>query len=177
MVEALVERFDCPVEWIPADDVPFLHPGATARLRSESGDVMGITGEFHPRIAEEYKLTDRAFYCELALDSLYRRPLATPHFESLARFQPVDRDLSFILDKTVSFNRIESQVQALKIPELKAFRLIDLYHGSGLPQGKVSLTVRLTFEAPGRTLTQAEIAERCDLAVAGLRESLAIEMR
>jgi len=177
MVEALLERFDCPVEWVPADDVPFLHPGATARLRSESGEVLGTMGEFHPRIAEEYKLTDRAFYCELALESLYRKPLATPHFHSLARFQPVDRDLSFMLDKTVSFNKIESQVQALKIPELKAFRLIDLYHGSGLPQGKVSLTVRLTFEAPGRTLTQAEIAERCDLAVAGLRESLAIEMR
>ncbi len=177
MVEALLERFDCPVVWMPASDVPFMHPGAAARLCSDSGDVLGVMGEFHPRLAEEFKLTDRAFYCELSLDALYQQPLATPHFESLARFQPVYRDLSFLLDKTVSFNKIDSQVQALKIPELKAFRLIDLYHGSGLPQSKVSLTVRLTFEAPGRTLTQAEIAERCDLAVAGLRESFAIEMR
>ena len=177
MVEGVLNRFDCRVEWIQVEDVPFLHPGAAARLQPSEGEVLGLMGELHPRLREELKLPGRAFYCELFLEPLYRKPLLPPRFESLGRFQPVDRDLSFLLDKAVPFNKIESLVQALHIPELKAFRLIDLYHGSGLPQGRVSLTVRLTFEAPGRTLTQAEIAERCDLAVAGLRESFAIEMR
>jgi phenylalanyl-tRNA synthetase beta chain len=177
MVDSVLGRFDRRAGWVQAADIPYLHPGATARLHLGDEFGFGLCGELHPRLREELKIPGRAFYCELDLQPLYGTPISPPRFESLGKFQPVERDLSFLLDKTVAFNRIGSQVQALNVPDLKTFRLIDLYHGSGLPQGKVSLTVRLTFEAPGRTLTQAEIAERCELAVAGLRESLAIVLR
>jgi phenylalanyl-tRNA synthetase beta chain len=55
--------------------------------------------------------------------------------------------------------------------------LIDLYQGSRLPQGKISLTVSLTFAVSSSTLTQEEVNERFEGVVAALKQKFSIEQR
>ncbi len=176
IVDGVFSRFGISLDYQPIEDVVFLHPGIAAVLSLE-GRRIGVLGALHPDVLADYKFTDRIFYGELDLEPIYSRKIPEPFFVSPGRFPSVDRDLSFFLDKTVPFGRIASLVQALKVPELKAFRLIDLYHGQSLPRDKISLTVRLTFEAPDRTLTQAELADRCEFVVGSLRERLGIVPR
>ena len=45
-------------------------------------------------------------------------------------------------------------------------REFDRYQGKGIPDGKVSLALRLTFQAPDRTLTDAEVHAAMDAIVA-----------
>ena len=42
---------------------------------------------------------------------------------------------------------------------LVSVREFDRYQGKGVPQGRVSLSLRLTFRSPERTLTDAEVDE------------------
>ena len=52
----------------------------------------------------------------------------------------------------------------------------DRYKGKGVPDGAVSLSVRLTFQAPDRTLTDAEVQQSVDTILAALvREHGAVQ--
>jgi phenylalanyl-tRNA synthetase beta chain len=49
-------------------------------------------------------------------------------------------------------------------------REFDRYQGKGVPEGKVSLSLRLTFRSPERTLTDSEVQTAMDAVLAALRE-------
>ena len=51
---------------------------------------------------------------------------------------------------------------------LAAIAFFDRYQGKGVPDGSVSLSVRLTFQAPDRTLTDAEVQQAFDRILAAL---------
>jgi len=176
IIESLADKLAFACNLAADNQNAFFHPGVAAGLFDEEGPL-GCLGELHPSLREEYKLPNRVVYAELKLDRLYAMPRPEAKFTAPGRFPSVERDVSFILDKTIPFSTIEKAVQALAIPELVRFRLIDLYRGQSLPQDKVSLSVRLTFEAPDRTLTHSEVDDRVGLFVAALKEQFAIEQR
>jgi phenylalanyl-tRNA synthetase beta chain len=47
-------------------------------------------------------------------------------------------------------------------------REFDRYQGKGMPDGRVSLSLRLTFRAADRTLTDAEVQQAVDAIVEAL---------
>ena len=48
-------------------------------------------------------------------------------------------------------------------------REFDRYQGKGIPDGKISLAIRLTFRSPDRTLTDGEVQAAMDQVVAAVR--------
>jgi hypothetical protein len=58
----------------------------------------------------------------------------------------------------------------------RACSFFDRYQGQGVPQGGVSLSVRLTFQAADRTLIDSEVQQSVDTILAALiREHGAIQ--
>jgi phenylalanyl-tRNA synthetase beta chain len=47
----------------------------------------------------------------------------------------------------------------------------DRYRGKGVPEGRVSLSLRLTFRSPERTLTDAEVDAAMERIVKALADS------
>jgi len=59
---------------------------------------------------------------------------------------------------------------------LAAMSFFDRYQGKGVPEGSVSLSLRLTFQADDRTLTDAEVQHSFDEILAALaREHGAVQ--
>ena len=59
---------------------------------------------------------------------------------------------------------------------LAAVTFFDRYQGKGVAEGSVSLSVRLTFQAADRTLTDAEVQRSVDMILAALvREHGAVQ--
>ncbi|HVG73184.1 MAG TPA: hypothetical protein VM819_19885, partial [Vicinamibacterales bacterium] len=52
---------------------------------------------------------------------------------------------------------------------LARVREFDRYQGKGVPEGKISLSLRLTFRSVDRTLTDAEINAAMDAVLAALK--------
>jgi phenylalanyl-tRNA synthetase beta chain len=46
--------------------------------------------------------------------------------------------------------------------------VFDRYAGKGVPNGRVSLSLRLTFQAADRTLTDAEVQQGVDMILGAL---------
>jgi phenylalanyl-tRNA synthetase beta chain len=61
-------------------------------------------------------------------------------------------------------------VRAIALPHLVGLREFDRYAGKGIPEGKMSLALRLTFRAPDRTLTDAEVQSAMDRVLSTLKD-------
>jgi phenylalanyl-tRNA synthetase beta chain len=156
IVEALLCLLGSEVGFERVTDVRFLHPGAAARIVVDQTPI-GILGELSPELHGEFKFLQRFYVAELNLSGLLSRPLPEARYSPLSRFPVIERDLSFVVDKGVEYDRITSAIKSLSIANLRDVQLIDLYQGHKLPSGKVSLTARLTFADLTRTLTQDDV--------------------
>jgi phenylalanyl-tRNA synthetase beta chain len=81
------------------------------------------------------------------------------------------RDLSIVVSDTLPAEIIRGTIQLSSeagTAPLVATGIFDRYKGKGVPEGSVSLSVRLTFQAPERTLTDEEVQETFDGIVAAL---------
>jgi len=53
---------------------------------------------------------------------------------------------------------------------LVQIREFDRYQGKGVPDGKISLSLRLTFRASDRTMTDTEVQSAMDNIIAALKD-------
>ena len=176
IVEALLEKLGREGEFQDVSDISFLHPGISASV-SVDGELCGALGQLHPRLQDAFKFLHSVYVAELFLEPLHGHPLPQPRYEPLERLPSVQRDLSFIVDKEVEYARMLSVVEELGIPELHDIELIDLYQSSTLPQGKVSLAIRLTFASPKKTLTQEEVNRSTEEIASLLEKTFSTETR
>ena len=176
IVEVLLEELGHQAEFEARSDIALLHPGIAARV-SVNGEALGVLGQLHPRLQETYKFLQTVLVAELPLDPIYRDPLREPQYESLGRFPSIQRDLCFVVDKKVEYATMLSALRELDIPDLQDIQLVDLYQGSTLPWGKVSLAIRLTFASSKKTLTQEEVNRYTDEIFSVLKSTFSVEAR
>src|SRR5262249_37718093 len=97
----------------------------------------------------------------------------------LPRHPFVVRDLSIVVANTLPAEIIRgtilSAARDLPAPLVRS-TFFDRYQGKGVPEGAVSLSVRLTFQAIDRTLTDADVNHSVETILAALiREHAAIQ--
>ena len=141
-----------------AAQIRFLQQGVSAAVTDVSGQVVGWVGRLNPILEQDYKLNQPVFIAELDLQRFLKDDRPEPRYKDLDRFPSSDRDLSFLVDNGIEYGTIIDAIKALNILELRDIQAIDFYHGPKLPTGKKSLTIRLTFANPEKTLQQDEIA-------------------
>jgi phenylalanyl-tRNA synthetase beta chain len=72
------------------------------------------------------------------------------------------KDLALIVDQSVLAGQVEQDIAKFAKKATQGFncesvRIFDVYEGTGLPEGKKSLAVTMTFRAAERTLTDKEV--------------------
>ena len=75
----------------------------------------------------------------------------------LSAFQPVDKDLAFVVDKRVEAAAVIAAAKAADKNHITDVRVFDVYEGENLPAGKKSLALGLTFQPQENTFTDQEI--------------------
>lgn len=94
----------------------------------------------------------------------------------LPRFPSVVRDVSIVVDDSLPAATVRGTIRSAAPPTLVDVREFDRYQGKGIPEGRVSLSLRLTFRSPERTLTDAEVQQAMEGIVAALvKEQKAVQ--
>ncbi|MCK5795071.1 MAG: phenylalanine--tRNA ligase subunit beta, partial [Anaerolineales bacterium] len=177
ILEALMEKFSIPVRFVQISDFSLLHPGMGARIELEDGRPVGFSGQMHPALQEKLKIQEKVFLAEIDTTILTEKPLPSPIYQSYSRYPSIERDLSFLLDRSVEFARIKDEIKDLGLHGLQDICLIDLYQGPNISGDKVSLTVRIVFSDPARTLVQEEVDSACELVWNLLKSRFSAVMR
>ena len=89
----------------------------------------------------------------------------------LPRFPSIVRDLSILVADTLPAADVRGTIQAAAPSTLVRVAEFDRYQGKGIPDGRVSLSYRLTFQAPDRTLTD-EDADEAMRAIVGALDTI-----
>ncbi len=140
-----------------------LHPGRTAQLLARGADgeavPVGFAGELLPALAQDLDLPRVVAVFELDLDALIA--IAPPEIVAgvIAGFPAATQDLSLVVAADVPAGDVLRAVREGAGPLLEDIHLVDDYRGTGLPEGRKSLTFALRFRADDRTLTAAEATE------------------
>jgi phenylalanyl-tRNA synthetase beta chain len=147
---------------------------AAVTLRGEEATdrLIGIVGELEPRLAAARGLPaqDPVYVAELDLDGI----AATTTLGTEVRVQPLPkhpsivRDLSIVVRDHLPAAELRATIQQSAPPTLVDVIEFARYQGRGVPDGQVSLSFRLTFRAPDRTLTDQEVQAAFDTIVAAL---------
>jgi phenylalanyl-tRNA synthetase beta chain len=144
------------VSYTPIDSVPYLHPGKAADVRVK-GKVVGVLGELHPLIKENYEFGEApVILAEFDLDALRE---ATPSYEvvPVPDVPPVLEDIAVIVDESVTAERVASLIRQTGGKTVTDVRLFDVYRDEKIGAGKKSLAYSLTYQSD-KTMTDAEAA-------------------
>jgi phenylalanyl-tRNA synthetase beta chain len=87
------------------------------------------------------------------------------------------RDISILVADTLPAATVRRTVQEHAPHTLARVTEFDRYQGKGVPDGQVSLSLRLTFRALDRTLTDGEVQKAVDDVLAALKERHAAVQR
>jgi phenylalanyl-tRNA synthetase beta chain len=155
---------------VEPDAADWLVRGQSAALVAE-GRKVGIVGRLAPAVAEHHGIPreDVVFAGELDLDAWSAQRAAPVRVAPLPRFPSVSRDIALLVDDTLPAATLRDTIRAAAPATLVQVREFDRYQGKGIPDGKVSLAMRLTFRSPDRTLTDGEVQSAMDQVLAAVR--------
>ncbi|HEX2359757.1 MAG TPA: phenylalanine--tRNA ligase subunit beta [Solirubrobacterales bacterium] len=157
-LEALLGRLGLASE-VEAAEQPFLHPGRSARLLVE-GAAVGWVGELHPLVARDWDLAGgAAFEVDLA-PLIAAAPSGGEPYHDVTTFPAVYQDVAVVVPDDVAAARVREVVLEGGGELLRSAEVFDLYRGEQVGENSKSLALRLSFQAPDRTLTDEEVGER-----------------
>jgi phenylalanyl-tRNA synthetase beta chain len=152
-----------------------LHPGQSARILI-NGQNAGWIGVLHPRLLDALDLTDDVVLFELSLSVLLNRKL--DFYRPISKYPQTRRDLSFIVEQTVTAEQLEQAVrEAIDSEMLKTFDIFDVYMGESIPAGKKSLGLTLTLQNDNRTLIDTEINTIIGDIIKKLEDAFSVTLR
>ena len=155
-------------------ETPYLASGRAAAIVVD-GRTIGVFGQLSPAIAESRELpaADEVYVAEIDLDALTAAsPAETLRTSPLPRYPSVVRDVSMLVADTLSAATVRGTIRSAAPAALIQIREFDRYQGKGVPDGKVSLSFRLTFQSPERTLTDDEVQAAMERIIDALTREL-----
>jgi phenylalanyl-tRNA synthetase beta chain len=133
-----------------------LRPGRTARVLIQ-GEPVGWIGELHPAVAERFDVNGQSvIVAELDVVPLLARSVDRNPTRPVPVYPPIKEDLAFVLDRSLPVARVREVIVAAGGATLASATLFDEYSGEQVGAGKRSLAFSLTYQAPDRTLTDAD---------------------
>ena len=153
----------------------WMQPTGTISL---AGETLGWMGRVDASIAAAAGIDD------VSLLAAVLRPAAWLHADeadiSVApppAFPTIERDVSAIVEESVSWTALTDAIIALNLPMHEATRFVTVYRGKGIADGHKSVTLRMVFRAADRTLTRDEVEDPVASAIDALQNGLGAEVR
>jgi len=171
VVEQICAALAVTAAFVPSA-TPFLVRGRAADVRAADGRHLGIVGQVLPAIVEARGIPamDEVFAAELDLQALAGASAGDDkRVESLPRFPSIVRDISMLVDDTLPAAAVRDTIRSAAPPTLVSIAEFDRYQGKGVPDGRLSLSLRLTYRAADRTLTDDEAQAATEKIVEALR--------
>lgn len=161
-IEQLLKKLNIIVYWkfySPLKERNILHPYCTSKLYLITGENLGIFGQINPTLAKSLNIEFDIYLFELNFEliksQIQKNKLVI--FEEYSNYPKITKDLSFIINKDISFNEIRKSLYLNGSRFLQAINLLDEYQGKSIPKNSTSLCLQLIFFSNKKTLKNIKI--------------------
>ncbi|MBV9956924.1 MAG: phenylalanine--tRNA ligase subunit beta [Acidobacteria bacterium] len=176
-LEAAVDAMNLLPLLFEAASARHLREGQSAVISLSDGKRIGYLGRLSEEIAAEYKFRQPVYVAELDLTALLEAPEATVLYTPLARYPSVTRDVSLLVARRTGLAELLAAVNAQEVEFCRDAKLVGVYEGASLPEGKRSVTLRLEYRADEQTLRDEEVDEMHKRIVSALEEKFDAQQR
>jgi phenylalanyl-tRNA synthetase beta chain len=114
-------------------------------------------GTVKKNILKHFDIKQEVFYADFDWDRIQKYVSNKIKFTDIPKYPEVRRDLSLLLDESVTFEDIYAIAKQTEKALLKEVSLFDVYQGKNLPEGKKSYAVSFTIQDNSKTLTDTQI--------------------
>lgn len=176
VIEELLEVMGIvDVEYVRAEE-PSYHPGRSAKILFKE-EVLGVFGEVHPDVLENYDLPVRVYAGELNLDKIIKFANVDKKYTSLPKYPAVERDIAVVVDEDLFVAEVEKVIKEAGRGFVEKTALFDVYKGPNIPEGKKSVAFSIWYRSYEKTLTDEEVNEVHARIVKALEEKLGAKLR
>jgi len=154
-LEAAVSAMHLPELQFRVAGAKHLREGQAAEILF-GNETIGSIGRLADSVAQEYKFRQPVFAAELDLEKLLKSAPAPVLYKPLPRFPAMQRDVSLLVKRSISFGEIRAFIESLNVEYWRSVEFVDVYEGKGVADDERSLTLRFEFRADERTLREEE---------------------
>lgn len=164
------------IEYMPERNNNTFHPGRTATI-VKGNHVLGVLGEIHPDVTENYGVKERTYVAELDLDIINLLSNLNKKHKELPKYPGMTRDISILIDDDIMVKDIEKIVWDNGDGLIEKVELFDVYKGKQVPEGKKSVAYSIKYRSYKKTLTDEEVTKVHDKIINELSQRLNAVLR
>ncbi|GAB3559016.1 phenylalanine--tRNA ligase subunit beta [Spirosoma fluminis] len=157
----------------PADPAIFQY-GLTYLVNKKPLVSLGLVQSELTKLVD---LKQPVFYADFDWAALLKLTTSKARYEEVSRFPEVRRDLSLVIDKTVTFEQISKLAQQTERKLLRSVNAFDVYEGENLGAGKKAYSVSFTLQDSTQTLNDATIDKTMQRLMAAFERELGAVIR
>ena len=120
-------------------------------------DILVEYGVIKKSISKHFDIKQEVFFADFNWALILKLLNNKIKFSEIPKYPEVRRDLSLLLDESVSFDSLYNIARQTEKSLLKDINLFDVYQGKNLPEGKKSYAVSFTIQDNTKTLTDVQI--------------------
>lgn len=151
------------------DEYTAFHPGRAAVIKV-GGEEVGIFGELHPDVLENYGIDTRAFAGKINISELMLKASSEKTYRPLPKFPAITRDISVVCGAELPVAEIEKAIRSAAGAILEKVSLFDVYTGEQIEAGKKSVSYSLSMRSHEGTLTDEQADKAMSRIVKALKE-------
>lgn len=163
-------------EYVREENNPTFHPGRAASIVCENY-YLGVFGEVHPDVQENYDLKQRAYLAEFDFNRMFFLKGGTKKYRPLPKYPSITRDIALIVDREVMVKDIERVIKENGGALVKNIEMFDIYEGDQIEEGKKSIAYSIQYNSDERTLTDEEVVPVHKKVVDALEKELDAHLR
>ncbi|WP_295157630.1 phenylalanine--tRNA ligase subunit beta [uncultured Ruminococcus sp.] len=171
MVEGLMDtvgaenvEYERPDENCEFAEVSAFHPGRCAIVKVD-GKQIGIFGELHPKVMENYGIEARTYVAKINIPELMELSCETKTYKPLPKFPASTRDLSVVCDEEIPAALLEKTIRKAVGNILESVTLFDVYRGEQIEAGKKSVSYSISMRSLEGTLTDDQADKAMEKAI------------
>ncbi len=174
-VDAIIKRLN--ITDMVADDT--VNANLDYGLSYRKGEKGLVTfGSVSKAVLRKFDIEKEVFYADFDWDLLLkaiRKNKIT--YREVSRFPSVRRDLSLLIDQSVSFRQLQQIAQKTERNLLKEVNVFDVYQGDKLPQGKKSYALNFILLDEEKTLADKQIDTIMQKLIVNFEKEAGAEVR
>ncbi len=177
ILEMLLARLHANItlRWEPKSFAS-LRPGHAAAIFA-GATPFGFAGEVAPATQARLKLRGVYSILEVSADMLDEWTSLIPQHEAVPIFPGVQRDLSLVVPKRMTWGQVEAAVWQAVDSTCEAMTFADSFQGGNLAPDEQSIHFNLRFRNPAKTMTSDEIDARMTRIIDHCRSTLGAMVR
>jgi phenylalanyl-tRNA synthetase beta chain len=178
MVQAILSATGIKDARFVADSTnPTYHPGRCASVVTKDGSVLGVFGELHPAVAENYGFDCRVYVADMDVETLFNKSCFEKVYTPLPKYPATSRDFAFLCDESMEVGTIEEVMRRAGGKTVEDVKLFDVYRGKQVPEGKKSVAFNVTMRLADRTMTDEDADKIVKKILTLLERELGLTLR